>query len=54
MRGACANGFRLEKLAMGPATPTTRPLTSRFFEPIFVALGGVKFEPLDRFEALKN
>jgi hypothetical protein len=28
--------------------------TSRFFEPIFVALGDINFEPLDRFEALKS
>ena len=28
--------------------------TSSFFEPIFVALGDINFEPLDRFEALKS
>jgi hypothetical protein len=27
---------------------------TRFFEPIFVALGDVNFEPLDRFESLKR
>jgi hypothetical protein len=28
--------------------------TSRFFEPIFVALGDINFAPLDRFEELKE
>ena len=28
--------------------------TSRFFEPIFVALGDVNFAPLDRFDELKD
>lgn len=27
---------------------------SKFFEPIFVALGDVNFEPIDRYEALKR
>jgi hypothetical protein len=27
---------------------------SRFFEPIFVALGDLNFEPLDRYEKLKR
>jgi hypothetical protein len=27
---------------------------SKFFEPVFVALGDVNFEPLDRFESLKR
>lgn len=27
---------------------------SRFFEPIFVAMGDVNFEPIDRYEALKR
>lgn len=27
---------------------------SKFFEPIFVALGNVNFEPIDRYEALKR
>jgi hypothetical protein len=27
---------------------------SKFFEPIFVALGDINFKPLDRFEALKR
>ena len=28
--------------------------TTRFFEPIYVALGDVNFAPLDRYEALKR
>ena len=28
--------------------------TSRFFEPIFVALGDVNFQPIDRFQNLKR
>lgn len=27
---------------------------SRFFEPVYVAMGDINFEPLDRFESLKR